>query len=70
LDWAAKLWCLYLNTVNSLHGFMLSDELNSCGVESTGILVAEKVAGNNTVTHPRNFLGGLILMDVSAFLRL
>jgi hypothetical protein len=34
---------------------MLSDVLNSCGVESTGILVAEKVTGNNTATHPRSF---------------
>ena len=64
MDWAAKHWCLYLNTASSLHGFMLSDELSSCGVGSTGILVAEKVAGNNTVTHPRSFSGGLILMDV------
>jgi len=55
MDWAAKLWCLYQNTASSLHGFMLSDELNSCGVESIGILVAEKVNGNNTATHPRSF---------------
>jgi hypothetical protein len=38
-----------------LHGFMLSDELSSCGVESIGILVAEKVTGNNIFTHPRSF---------------